>query len=66
MTHQPAKKKATHGDDSPSANHHFPLYCSSFKSKASGVIKHGSGKSSINGGLDRKITYQWSVFHCHV
>ena len=26
------------------------------------VIKHGSGKSPMNGGLIKKITYKWSIF----
>ena len=32
------------------------------------VIKHGNGKSAMNGGFDRNITYifQRSIFHCHV
>ena len=30
------------------------------------VFKHGNGKSRINGGSNRKITYKWSIFHCHV
>ena len=30
------------------------------------VIKHGTGKSAMNGGLNRKITNNWSIFHCHV
>ena len=30
------------------------------------VIKHGNGKSSLNGGCLRKITDKWSIFHCHV
>ena len=24
------------------------------------------GKSLMNGGVDRKITYKWSIFRCHV
>ena len=30
------------------------------------VIKHGNGKSSINGGFNRKMTEKWFLFHCHV
>ena len=30
------------------------------------VIKHGNGKSPINGGFNRKIIAKWSIFHCHV
>ena len=30
------------------------------------AIKRGKGKSPMNGGLDRKITYKWSIFHGHV
>ena len=29
------------------------------------VIKHGNGRSSMNGGLDRTINYKWFMFHCH-
>ena len=29
------------------------------------VIKHGNGKSRINGGFGRKITEKWSTFRCH-
>ena len=25
-----------------------------------------AGKSPMNGAFDRKIIYQWSIFHCHV
>ena len=32
----------------------------------SGFIKHSIGKSLISGGVHRKITYKWSIFHCHV
>ena len=32
----------------------------------SGNQPHGSGKSLMNGGLNRKNTYTWSIFHCHV
>ena len=30
------------------------------------VIKHGNGQSPMDRGLNRKITYKWSIFHCHV
>ena len=30
------------------------------------VVKHGNGKSPINGNQIRKITYKWSIFHCHI
>ena len=30
------------------------------------VIKRGNWKSIGNGGFNRKITYKWSIFHCHV
>ena len=26
------------------------------------VMKHGNGKSPLNGGFNRKITDKWSVF----
>ena len=32
----------------------------------SGFIEHGSGKSTIDKGFHRNITYKWSIFHCHV
>ena len=25
-----------------------------------------AGKSPMNGGVNRTITYKWSIFHCHV
>ena len=28
-------------------------------------IKHGNGQFPMNGGVNRKITYKWSIFHCH-
>ena len=30
------------------------------------VIKHGNGKSNVNGGLNGKLTDKWWIFHCHV
>ena len=30
------------------------------------VIKHGHGKSTENGGFDRKNTDKWSILHCQV
>ena len=30
------------------------------------AIKHGNGKSPMNGGFIKKINDKWPIFHCHV